>query len=48
MGKYLKDYQISKYSDEEPKVSKRPKKFKDKEDAKIPPKKKFKRWRDES
>lgn len=42
MGKYLKDYQISKYSDEEPKVSKKPKKFEDKEDVKSS-KKKFKR-----
>lgn len=45
MGKYLKDYQIPNYCEEEdkPRMPKRPKKFKDQEGGKSLVKKKFKR-----
>lgn len=44
MGKYLKDYQIPNYYEEDkPRMSKRPKKFKDQEGGKSLVKKKFKR-----
>lgn len=44
MGKYLKDYQIPDYYEEDkPRMLKRPKKFKDQEGGKSLVKKKFKR-----